>query len=766
MTKNVLVERAPDGQIRRVGRLRGDRPQGPVWVARGADGFPKDTPGCAPEITAALITYDYGLDQGARYFDAAGGERSRAGTLLRHFDLDALFTQGQEDQFVADGRYQRLLDALAVEDCFLDPPRRDAYGYFDGGAHDEALFGEATPGWLGRWRAANERHPQRSLVGLQPYRGVITPSVDPFVGVVGLETTLRGALIGAFLSEEGHTPVAEVQLIALRERGVVIALGVDGPWRPLGAASLGALACAAGALTAFAARRVSLPTLRALAARLRPQVDLAPRLPLLADAPETLGPSPHLTLRGPLPFDGEGLARVEWLRALNFWRPDDEDTDAADAPFGAVPLPLPIAAPGDGDDVPNVLYALARSYLIGDDVALAGWLGRARASGAGLLHEAARRVEHQLQSADQPVYGDQARLGGLRDARAARRWMSAAWRAQGQGVAEAPDLPEVTSPEALAELAWPLVFEPARLRLLRAGRLPQFTALDALLTELEALEPYAWTLDLGLKLREAKAQALAPFIASRCLDGSDSAAQLLCLAALPDWIRDEPRWGPVARAIAVNPRMGPQRWQWLGLAGGPEDVAALTERVRALIQARAASDSALGFEQPTALDALMTLDAQRVVTLSREALQNPKLYPAERAELMQRLVRLGDAEAANALVAYPPPLNNVSMIWPYATAMVLAAPMLRPERKEMLRAQLGEPTRPAGQLAARLIRRALGDDDPSLDDDLAELVRSSDGFIAEALPLWASCGALGPAALKAAQEHKHAGVRLALVNLR
>ena len=124
MTKTVLVERAPDGQIRRVGRLKGDRPQGPMWVARGADGFPE----CAPEIGAALITYDYGLPQGARFFDAAGAERSRAGTLLRHFDPAALFTQGHEDNFVADGRYQRLLDALAVEDCFLDPPRRDPHG--------------------------------------------------------------------------------------------------------------------------------------------------------------------------------------------------------------------------------------------------------------------------------------------------------------------------------------------------------------------------------------------------------------------------------------------------------------------------------------------------------------------------------------------------------------------------------------------------------------------------------------------------------------
>ncbi|MBK9368353.1 MAG: hypothetical protein IPN01_18935 [Deltaproteobacteria bacterium] len=759
MTKTVLVERALDGQIRRVGRLKGDRPQGPMWVARGADGFPE----CAPEIAAALITYDYGLPQGARFFDAAGVERSRAGTPLRHFDLDALFTQGQEDQFVADGRYQRLLDALAVEDCFLDPPRRDPYGYFGGGEHDEALFGEAVPKWLGQWRAASLKHPQRSLVGLQPTRGVITPTLDPLVGVVGLETTLHGAVIGAFLSEEGHTPVAQAQLVALRASGVVIAAPVDAPWRPLGAASLGALACAAGALTAFAARRVSLPTLRALAARLKPQVDLAPRLPLLSDAPETLGPSPHLSLNGAVPIEGEALARVEWLRALNFWRPDDEDTDAAEAPFGATPLPLPIAEPGDGDDVPNVLYALARSYLIADDVALARWLGRARASGAKLLHEAARRVEHQLQSLDQPVYGDQARLGGLRDARAARRWMSEVWRGRGEPVAEAPALPEVQSPEALAELAWPLVFEPARLRLLRAGRLPQFPQLHALLTELEALEPWAWTLDLGLKMRAADARALAPFIASRCFDGSDSAAQLLSLGALTDWIRAEPRWGPVARAIAADPRMGFQRWRWLGLAGGPEDVPALTERVRALIQARAASDSALGFEQPTLLDALLILHPPSVVTLSREALQNPKLYPAERAELMQRLIRLGDAEAANALVAFPPPLNNVSMIWPYATAMVLAAPMLRPERKEMLRAQLGEPTRPAGRLAARLIRRALGDDDPSLDDELAELVRKSDGFIAEALPLWASCGALGPAALAAAQEHNNAAVRLAVL---
>jgi hypothetical protein len=127
------------------------------------------------------------------------------------------------------------------------------------------------------------------------------------VGVVGLETTLHGALIGAFLTEEGHTPVAEVMLIALRASGVVVALGVDGPWRPLGAASLGALACAAGALTAFAARRLSLPTLRALAARLKPQVDLAPRLPLLAEAPEALGQSPHLRLGGARAFGRRGL---------------------------------------------------------------------------------------------------------------------------------------------------------------------------------------------------------------------------------------------------------------------------------------------------------------------------------------------------------------------------------------------------------------------------------------------------------------------------
>jgi hypothetical protein len=93
--------------------------------------------------------------------------------------------------------------------------------------------------------------------------------------------------------------------------------------------------------------------------------------------------------------------------------------------------------------------------------------------------------------------------------------------------------------------------------------------------------------------------------------------------------------------------------------------------------------------------------------------------------------------------------------------MLLAVPMLRPERKEMLRAQLGEPTRLAGQLAARLLRRALGDDDPGLDDALAALVRGSDGFIAEALPLWASCGALSPAVLRAAQTHTNAGVRLA-----
>jgi hypothetical protein len=127
-------------------------------------------------------------------------------------------------------------------------------------------------------------------------------------------------------------------------------------------------------------------------------------------------------------------------------------------------------------------------------------------------------------------------------------------------------------------LAWPLVMEPARLRLLRAGRLPQFPQLDALLTELEALEPWAWTLDLGLKLRAAKdARALAPFIASRCLDGSDSAAQLLSLGALTDWIRAEPRWGPVARAIATEPPHGAsQRWRWLGLGrSGPEDVPAL-----------------------------------------------------------------------------------------------------------------------------------------------------------------------------------------------
>jgi hypothetical protein len=762
MTTTVLVERGFDGQLRRVGRLKGDRPHGPMWVARGADGFLD----CAPEISAALITYDYGLPQGARFFDAAEVERSRAGTPLRHFDLDALFTQGQEDRFVADGRYERLLDALAQEDCFLDPPRRDPYGYFDGGEQDEALFGEAVPAWLGRWRAAGRRHPQRSLVGLQPYRGVITPNFDPFVGVVGLETTLHGALIGAFLTEEGHTPVAEVQLIALRASGVVVALGVDGPWRPLGAASLGALACAAGALTAFAARRLSLPTLRALAARLKPKVDLAPRLPLLAEAPEALGKSPHLRLGGALPLGGEVLARVEWLRAFNFWRPDDEDSDAAEAPFGATPLPAPLAEPGDGDDVPNLLYALARSYLIGDDVALVGWLGRARAHKAALLHEAAERIQRQLQGLDQPVYGDQARLGGLRDARAARRLMSEAWRARGAPVAEAPALPEVTSPDELAALAWPLVMEPARLRLLRAGRLPQFPLLDALLTELEALEPWAWTLDLGLKLREAKdARALAPYIASRCLDGSDSAAQLLSLGALSDWIREEPRWGPVARAIATNPRMGPQRWRWLALAGGPEDVPLLTERARALIQARAASDSALGFEQATVLDALLVLHPPSVGTLSREALQHPKLFPAERAELMQRLVLLGDAEAANALVAYPPPLDRVLMIWPYATAMVSAAPMLRPERREMLRAQLGEPSRPAGKLAARLIRRALGDEDPGLEADLAELVRASDGQIAEVLPLWARCGALSPQVLAAASTHTNAGVRLAALQL-
>ena len=57
----------------------------------------------------------------------------------------------------------------------------------------------------------------------------------------------------------------------------------------------------------------------------------------------------------------------------------------------------------------------------------------------------------------------------------------------------------------------------------------------------------------------------------------------------------------------------------------------------------------------------------------------------------------------------------------------------------------------------------MGDDDPSLDDELAALVRSSDGFIAEALPLWASCGALSPEVLAAAQEHNNAAVRLAVL---
>lgn len=759
-TTTVLVERAPDGRLWRVGWTRGGRLHGPVWLARGAQGFPE----CAPEISAALVTYAGGLPQGARFFDAAEVERARAGTPLRHHDLDALFTPGDEDRFVADGRYGRLLDALAQEDCFLDPPRHDPYAFMDGGAHDEALFGEAVPPWLGRWRAARGAHPRRALVGLQPREGVITPAFDPYVGVVGLETALGGAVIGSFLSEEGHTPVAEAQLVALRSSGVVLALGVDAPWRPLGAASLGALACAAGALTAFAARRVSLPTLRALAARLKDKVDLSPRLPLLAEAPEALGSSPHLRLCGPLPLSGAALARVEWLRALAFWRGDDDEGDHDD-PFGATPLPLPIAEPEDDDDPPNLLYAMARSYLIGDDVALARWVRRAQASKAGLLHEAARRVERQLQGADQPVYGDQARLGGLRDARAARRWMSEAWRRQGQAVAEAPAAPEVTTPEALADLAWPLALEPSSLRLLRAARLPQFPDLDALMTELEALEPWAWTLDLGLKLREADARALAPFIASRCLEGSDSAAQLLCLAALTDWIRAEPRWGAVARVIAANPRMGHGRWAWLALAGGPEDAPALVARVRELIQARGRSDSALGFEQGVALDALRVLDPPSVLTLSREALASPKLYPAERAELQQRLARMGDAEAADALVDYPPPLDNTAMIWPYAAAMVAAAPLLRPERRDRLRERLGAPTRPQAQLAARLIRRALGDDDATLDDDLAALVRRSDGFIAEALPLWAACGALSPAVRAAARAHGHAGVRLAAMDL-
>lgn len=744
-----VVERAEDGAIQRIGRRRDGRLDGPVWMARGAPEFPA----CAEVVTAAIVAYSRGLCQGVRFFDRDEVETTRAGFALSDHDLDPLLDAGAVDSFVADGRARRFFDGLAREDAFLGPVPR-TWGFPSPG-DDRALFGRPPPAWLQAWRETLAAHPQRSLVGLHPLGGISNDLNDPFGARSVLESALDGALVGQLLLDGvGTTPDEVADLIALRRSGAVLAISTKEPWRPLGWASLGAVVYAAAALTGFEARRVSLQALRRAALALADQVGIEACLPFLAENPEAI-PGRTLLLRGASPLSPEEEARVAWLRHLG-WASDEDAPRLPPLP-PRQPIPSPPETSGD------VLFGLARGYLVSDDEGLAEALQQARRSDAGLLHRAAARIQVHVRGGAAP-YGDAARLGGLRDPRGARAALTAQWR-QGQAPSPVVGQPFAT-PDAVCDRAWALLDDAARLQQLRREALPRFPALDALLAEIEALPMFSLTAEHALKLREADARALLPFLLALAQDGEYAAAQALCRDELGPWVRAEPRLRPLARAMARDPNMGAQRYRWLTLVGDPDDVAWLCEQARGLAAERVRRREVIGFAWWEVLSALASLDPGAAATLLGEALALPELFPAERLELAQLLVLLGDARALPALLAAEPPLDWSGMVWPYAAAMLRAAPLLSAEERLSLLANLETVQSHRGpELARRLIRAALGAEEGEIEAELAALITASDGMIADAVQALGAAGVLPEGAREAALRHAEASVRRVAMDL-
>lgn len=750
-THGFFVEHSPDGAPWLIGRRREGRLDGPVWMARGAPGFPS----CADTVSAVLASYRQGHVHGFRFFDATEGERTRAGAVLRDFDLDPLFDAGDVEAFVEDGRYARFLDRLREEDAFLGNLPQ-SWSFASVGAEDQALFGAAPPRWLRAWREALSKHARRALVGMQPAPGISASNLSPFSGRCVLEAGLDAALVGRLLLEgTGYYPDEVADLVALRGSGALLAVSTREPWRVLGWASLGAVAYASAALTGFEARRVSLAALRRAAAAVQDQVGMEPYLPILVADPEAI-PSRTLILRGRAALAPEAEARIAWLRHVAWHREEGDDS--------LPPLPPRDEVGVDPVTLPDTLYLLARSFLIADDARLAEVLRVARGSASGLLRTAADRVEQHLRGGA-PPQGEAARLGGLPDPRSARARLSERWRAEAGEVSPAPKAPDAATPEALADMAWERVHDAIRLIGLREEQLPRFPELDLLLAQVEALPHMTYVGGVAWALREADARPLQPFLAALAQSGAYAAGHMLCRDHLDPWVRAEPRWSPLAAAFARDARYGVQRFRWLTLAGSAADVPWLGETCAALTTKRAQMSEALGFDWSEALSALVSLSPPEGRAALHAALALPMLYPPERLMLAQILVRLGDPAAAPILAETRPPLDRVAMVWPYTAAIIRGVPLFSEREREVVLAGMRAPReRASAELARRLIRASLGEPEPDLGARVVEAIAAPNDWVAEMIEELKGTGALPPEALAAALAHEKVSVRLAALD--
>lgn len=244
-----------------------------LLLKRGKPWFPND---CHENVQAALVRSNYTRrPHGYRFLDSKQREVTRGGHLLSDFDLEPLFDAGEPDAFVRDGRFAKLVDALAQEDAFVD--RNKTAALIDRRA---AYKRWRTREWSEEVQMLLDTtlaHGQRRFTGWSPDTGRLQRTRDnrdwqsplDYQADGAREIIHDGLFIGHLTRPDSYhfTGNRVAQLMVDGPTGVVVAFTDKG--QLAGRSTLGALVFGSGLLTAFEARRVSWLALKRIAGQFK-----------------------------------------------------------------------------------------------------------------------------------------------------------------------------------------------------------------------------------------------------------------------------------------------------------------------------------------------------------------------------------------------------------------------------------------------------------------------------------------------------------------